>query len=164
MRWTPISFGQRMLNGIAGHHVDGVGAADTDGDHAEATGVRRVAVGADHHPAREGVLLEHDLMDDARARLPEPDAVLGRHRLEEVVHLVVVLERGHEVDLAVFARLDQVIAVDGGGHRDLRETSGHELQQRHLRGRVLHRHAVGIEVVVGAAALELLPRRALVGG
>ena len=47
----------------------------------EAAGVGRVAVGADHHPAREGVLLEHDLVDDAAARLPEADAVLGRHRL-----------------------------------------------------------------------------------
>ena len=63
----------------AGHHVDGVGAAHADGHHAEAAGVGRVAVGADHHPAGEGVVLQHDLVDDAAARLPEADAVLGRH-------------------------------------------------------------------------------------
>ena len=48
----------------ARHHVDGVGAADADRDHAEPAGVRRVRVGADHHPARERVVLEHDLVDD----------------------------------------------------------------------------------------------------
>ena len=45
------------------------------------------------------------------------------------------------------------------GHGDLREAGGHELEQRHLRGGVLHGDAVGVEVVVGAAALELLALR-----
>src|SRR6478735_2014632 len=70
----------------AGHDVDRVGATDPDGDHAEAAGVRGVAVGADHHPAGEGVLLEHDLVDDAGSGAPEADAVLGRHALQELVH------------------------------------------------------------------------------
>ena len=37
--------------------------------------------------AREGVVLQHDLVDDARARLPEADAVLARGRAQEVVDL-----------------------------------------------------------------------------
>ena len=71
----------------ARHHVDRVGAADADRDHAETAGVRRVAVGADHHPAGERVLLEHDLVDDPRARLPEADAVLRTHGAQELVDL-----------------------------------------------------------------------------
>ncbi len=113
----------------------------------------RVAVGADHHPAGERVVLEHDLVDDPAARLPEADAVLGRDRAEEVVDLGV----GVLGDLEVLDRpdlgLDQVVAVDGGGHRDLGQAGGHELEQRHLRGGVLHGDAVGVEVGVGAAPL-----------
>ena len=132
----------------AGHHVDGVGAADADGDHAEAAGVGGVAVGADHHPAGEGVVLEHDLVDDPAARLPEADAVLGRHRAEELVHLAVGVERELEVDLGAGLGLDEVVAVHGGRHRHPCEARGHELQQRHLGGGVLHGDAVGVEVVV----------------
>ena len=36
------------------------------------------------------------------------------------------------------------------------QAGGHELQQRHLRGGVLHGDAVGVEVVVAAAALDRL--------
>ena len=88
-----MSFGTRVLNGQPGHHVDRVGAADADRDHAEAARVRRVAVGADHHPAGERVLLEHDLVDDPGARLPEADAVLRRHGAQELVDLGVHVER-----------------------------------------------------------------------
>ena len=42
------------------------------------------------------------------------------------------------------------------GTADLGQAGGHELQQRHLRGGVLHGDAVGVEVGVAAAALELL--------
>ena len=59
-----MTFGATRVERPARHHVDGVGAADADRDHAEPAGVRRVAVGADHHPAGERVLLEHDLVDD----------------------------------------------------------------------------------------------------
>ena len=46
--------------------------------------------------------------------------------------------------------------MDGCRCRDLVEAGRHELEQRHLRGGVLHRHAVGAEVGVRAPALELL--------
>ena len=42
------------------------------------------------------------------------------------------------------------------------QPGGHELQQRHLGGGVLHGDAVGVEVVVAAAALEVLARVAQV--
>ena len=44
--------------------------------------------------------------------------------------------------------------VDGRG--DLGQPGGHELQQRHLRRGVLHRHPIGMEVGVADAPLELL--------
>ena len=110
--------GVQHLPGQAGHGLAAVRAAHADGHHAEAARVRRVAVGADHHPAGERVLLEHDLMDDAAARLPEPDAVLRRHALEEVVDLAVDVERELQVVLRADMRLDQVVAVHGGRHRD----------------------------------------------
>ena len=42
------------------------------------------------------------------------------------------------------------------GHGDLGQAGGHELEQRHLGGGVLHGDPVGIEVGVAAAPLELL--------
>ena len=138
----------------ARHHVDGVGAAHADRDHAEPARVRRVAVGADHHPAGERVLLEHDLVDDPGARLPEPDPVLRRHRAEELVDLRVHVERALQVDVGADPGLDEVVAVHGGRHLDRAEPRGHELEQRHLRGGVLHRDAVGPVVGVVDAALD----------
>ena len=60
--------GIEHLPGEPGHRLAAVGAAHADGDHAEAARVGRVRVGADHEAAGEGVVLEHDLVDDARAR------------------------------------------------------------------------------------------------
>ena len=148
VRWTPISFGPADVEREAGHHVDGVGAADADGHHAEAPGVGGVAVGADHHPAREGVVLEHDLVDDARSRLPEADAVAGRHRPEELVDLAVAVEGELQVEVGAGLGQDEVVAVDRGRHRRLVETGGHELQQRHLGRGVLHGDPVRVEVGV----------------
>ena len=100
VRCTPINFGQRTLNGEAGHRVERVAAAHTDRDHAEPARVRRVAVGADHHPAGERVVLEHDLVDDPRAGLPEPDPVLRARGAQEVVDLRVGVERRREIGAA----------------------------------------------------------------
>ena len=82
------------VEGEAGHHVDRVGAADTNGDHTQPAGVGGVAVGADHHAAGEGVVLEHDLVDDAAAGTPEADAVFGTDGTQEVVHLTIGVD-GH---------------------------------------------------------------------
>ena len=141
----------------AGHHVDRVGAADADGDHAEPAGVGRVAVGADHHPAGERVVLEHDLVDDARCPASRsrcrtwPTPCAGSRRPRCWCRAANV-----EVDVGADLGLDQVVAVHGGRHGHLGQAGGHELQQRHLRGGVLHGDAVGVEVGVAAAPLELL--------
>ena len=136
------------------HHVDGVGTTDTDRDHAEPTRVRRVTVGADHHAARERVLLEHDLVDDPGAGLPEPDAVLRRHGAQELVDLGVGVDGALEIAIRADMRLDQVVAMHGGRHGDARQVGRDELEQGHLRGCVLHRDAVGAVVGVVDTAPE----------
>ena len=88
------------------------------------------------------------------ARLPEADPVLRRHALQEVVDLGVRVDGDAEVDLRADLRLDQVVTVHGRRDSHGRQARGHELQQRHLRGRVLHGHAVGIEVGVAAPPFE----------
>ena len=60
--------------------------------------------------------------------------------------------------------LDEVVAVDRGGHGDLGQAGGHELEQRHLGGGVLHGDAVGVEVGVAAAPLEAAGLRRRGGG
>ena len=45
------------------------------------------------------------------------------------------------------------------GHGRLGQAGGHELQERHLGGRVLHRDAIGVEVVVADAPFDLLVGR-----
>ena len=68
---------------------------------------------------------------------------------EEVVDLAVGVEGDLEVDVGADLGLDEVVAVDGGRHGHLGQAGGHELQQRHLGGGVLHGDAVGVEVGVG---------------
>ena len=82
---------------MIGHDVDRVGAADADGDHAEAASVGGVGVGANHHAARECVVLEHHLVNDAAAGIPEADAVTGGYRLEEIIDFSVLVVGGEQV-------------------------------------------------------------------
>src|SRR4029079_9851790 len=77
------------VEGPTRHHVDRVTAADTDGDHPEATRVRRMRIGSDHHAAGERVILEHDLMDDPAPGLPEAEAVLRCAGGQELVDLAI---------------------------------------------------------------------------
>jgi hypothetical protein len=143
----------------ARHHVHRIRATDPAGEHAEPAGVGRVRVRADHHAARERVLLEHDLVDDPRARSPEADAVARRHALQEVVDLAVRGARRLHVGARADVSLDQVVAVHGRGHRRLVLAREHELQERHLRRRVLHGDPVRMQAHVAATGLELLVLR-----
>ena len=141
-----------QLPGHAHHHVDRVRAADADGHHAQPAGVGGVAVGADHHAAGEGVVLQHHLVDDARARLPEAHAVALARAQQEVVDLGVLVDRDGQVALDAELGADQVVGVDRAGHSRVVAAGQHELQDRHLRGGVLHGHAVRVEVHVALAA------------
>ena len=145
------------LPGEVGQHIHGVRAAHARREHPEAARVRRVRVRTDHHAAREGVVLQHHLMNDARARLPEARAVPLRHRLQERVDLVVLLLRRRQVLARAGAGLDEVVAVDGRRHGNAVLARKHELQQRHLRRRVLHRDPVRLQLQIALAGDQVLP-------
>lgn len=100
-------------------------------------------------------------MDDAAAGLPEAEGVLLADGVEEVVDFPVLVIGAGEVLLAADLGLDEVVAMDRAGHGGLAAARGHELEQRHLRRRVLHGHAVRTQVQVALAADDLL-RRGLV--
>ncbi len=138
------------------HRLAAIRAADPDGGHAEAARVGRVRVGADHETAGEGVVLQHDLMDDAGPRLPEADPVLLRGGVEELVHLAVLRDGPLHVVAGAALGADQVVAVHRRRHRDLLLARLHELQQRHLAGGVLQGHAVHAEPKLRLAAAPLL--------
>ena len=76
--------------------------------------------------------------------------------MEEAVDLVVLGHRALHVLRGAALRADQVIAVDGAGHRHLLLPRLHELEQRHLSGGVLERHAVDAEAELRLAAAPLL--------
>ena len=153
VRCTPIELRVEHLPRQPGHDLAAVHAADPDGQHAEAAPVRGVGVGADHEAARERVVLQDDLVDDPRPRLPEADAVLLRGRVEELVDLVVLGDRAVHVLGGAGLRADQVVAVHRGGHGDAGLARLHELEERHLAGRILHRDPVHAEPEGGLAAL-----------
>ena len=58
-------------------------------------------------------------MDDAAARLPEPYPVLGTGGGQEVVNLLVDILGPGQILVSFNLSLDQVVAVDRGGDRDL---------------------------------------------
>ena len=88
----------------------------------------------------------------------KPMPYLALTDAQEVVHLAVGVDGDAEVDLGADLGRDEVVAVHRAGHGGGGQAGGHELQQRHLGGGVLHGHPVGVEVVVGAAALDGLGR------
>ena len=151
--------GIKDLPGKAGHHLHGVGAADADRARAEAAGVRRVGVGPDDQLARERVLLEHDLVDDPGARPPESCAVLRRRRLQEIVDLLILGQRLAQVGLALDTRLNEVVAVDRGRHRDSLTARLHELQHGRLAEHVLQHDAVRAKEEVALAGFHRLVLR-----
>lgn len=140
------NLGRLQLPGSADQGLHGIGAADADGDGAQAARIGRVAVGSQHHETGHGVVLQHGLMDDASAGRPEVYPVFPRCRLEEVKDLFVRLDTGRQVVLGTALAHDQMVAVDAGGDRRLGEVAGHELQEGHLGRGILHVHPVGLEL------------------
>jgi hypothetical protein len=76
-------------------------------------------------------------VNDTRSGFPETDTVLGSASSEEIVNFLVdVLSTSKILDTSSLS-LNQVIAVNGGGDSDGRETSRHELEESHLGGSIL---------------------------
>jgi len=139
-----------------GHDVDGIGTTNTNGGHAEATGVGRVRVGTDEQSTWESVVLEDNLVDDTRSGPPEANVVLGAGCGEEVVNLLVDIVGTCQILCAADLGLDKMVAVHGSGRLHPRHTGRHELQKGHLGGGILASYAVGAELEVAGAALDLL--------
>ena len=134
------------LPGHPRHHIHRIGAAHADGQHTHTAGIGRMGVRPDHHAARERVVLQDDLMDDAGTRLPEPDAVAGCRRSEEIIDLLVGLEGVRQIRFGALSGANEMVAMDGCRHAHGVAARAHELQQGHLGRSVLHRHAVGTEL------------------
>ena len=125
-----------------GHHIDGIGAAYTYGNHPEASRVGRVGVGPDHHPAGECIVFKYYLVDDPGPGLPEIHAVAAGCAAQEFIDLGIGPEGCRHILDGPVAGTYEMVAVDAGGHRHTFLPGVHELQDRHLRGRILHRHPV----------------------
>ena len=93
------------------HDVNGIGATNSDSNHAESTSVWCVAVGTDHHAARECVVLEHNLVNDSAAWAPEANTKLCAHAAEEVVYLAVDIVCVFEVELCADLGQDEVVTM-----------------------------------------------------
>ncbi len=95
-------------------------------------------------------------MDDARTRLPESHAVFFRGGTEEVEHFLVLMVGDVEIAGRAFLCDDEVIAMHGGRHGDFYFARLHELENGHLRGGVLHGHAIRAQQDERLAALQRL--------
>jgi hypothetical protein len=95
-------------------------------------------------------------VDDAGAGSPETDAVARRSAAQEVVDLPVRLPGALHVAVGADVGLDEMVAVDGGGYGGLVSTGEHELEQRHLGGRILHGDAIRVERHVALCGPEVL--------
>ncbi len=140
------------------HHIHGIRTADTDGDHSQSARVRRMRVRADHHSAGECIILKHNLMDNSRTRFPESDSVFVRNACEEFVHFLVIGVCPKQIARRSDFRLNQMIAVNGGGHRHGFSSGGHELKQCHLSGCILHGYSVWSEFHIALSPLRCFHR------
>jgi len=141
--------GGLKLKRKASHDIDSISTTDADSDHAHTTSVGGVAVSADHHATREGVVLKDELVDDTRARAPVAHAVLGGSTTKEVVNLLVGLTGSLKISLATLIKSsDKVISVDCGRNSNVRDARRHELQDSHLSSSILHSHTIRAEIQV----------------
>jgi len=92
--------------------------------------------------------------------IPAPvSASVSGGRARESVDFVVLQKRLTQVALAFDARLDQVVAVDRGRHRDAVAPGLHELEQPGLAQHILEHDAVGTQEEVALARHHVLALR-----
>ena len=141
--------------GQPGHHIGGVRPAHADGQRAQPTAVHRVRIGADYQAARKSVLLQHYLMDDARAGTPEPHPVPPAGRFQKLIHFVAFVQRILQVRGRAHPRLYQMVAVHRSRHCHPVAARLHKLQNRHLSGNILVRYPVGAQIDVTVAGAQV---------
>ena len=103
----------------------------------------------------EGVVFQGHLVDDTGSRTPEPHSVSGSSRAQEVVYLLVFLQRLPQVGHTLHPRLYKVIAVNGSRDRCPGAARLHELEHGGLSQDVLKDHPVGQQQEVTAAGFHL---------
>lgn len=101
-----------------------------------------------HHTARKSIVLQYHLVDDACTRLPETNAVAGRDIAEKVVDFLIGLCGGCDVCLRSLISLNQMVAMYRRRDCHLLPSGIHELQQSHLRRRILHCYTIGAKVYI----------------
>ena len=131
---------------LTGQHVYSISTTYTYGHHAETTGIRSMRIGTHHHTSRKCIVFEHNLMDDSGTRSPETDMVFLRNRLQKVINLLISLASLRKILRSTHIGTNQVITMYGSRYGHLVLACIHELQERHLRSRILHRHAIRSEV------------------
>ena len=97
----------------SGHYVDSIGTSNSDSHHSEATGIRRVRVGTDHHSTGESIVFQYHLVDNSGSRFPKTDTELIGYGFEEIIYFAVSFGSRFNIRFRSDIRLDQVIAVDG---------------------------------------------------
>ncbi len=148
--------GRLELPRQACHDVHSVGSSDSNCDHAEASSVDSVRVSSNHESSGKGVVFNDNLVNDSRSGSPKADAVLLASSAEKLIDLLVGLVGAGEVFLCSVFCHDEMVAVNGGGNGSGGQSGRHKLQHRHLRSRVLHRHAVGQQTQIRRAPLDVL--------
>lgn len=78
----------------------------------ETTGIRSVRIRADHQTTGESIVFQDDLVDDPRPRTPETNSIFGGSGSQEIVNLLVDLDRSLKVCLSSDLSLDKMVAVD----------------------------------------------------
>ena len=135
-------------------HVNSISAAHSDSHHSKSASIRGMRVSTYHHSARERIVLEHHLMNNASTGTPEANAIFQSHRAQEIVHLAIGFESSRKVFLDTHISTNQMVAMHRGGNCHTSLTGIHELQQSHLCRSVLHSHTVGTELHIINTTLE----------
>ena len=133
--------------------IDQVSAAHADREHTEAARSRRVAVGDEHHAAREVVVLEENLVANARARRPEVKAVALGSAGEEIVRFVVRLIGNLQVRNRTRVGHHQVVTDDRSGQRNAVLARRKELNNGHRAANVVRACTIRAEFDVVSASL-----------
>ena len=124
------------------HHVHSVGTAHSNGQHSETACIGGVRVCSDHHSARKGIILQHNLMNDSGPRFPETDTITGRSRLQKIIDFPIRRLSCRQVLLHPVAGTDQMVTMYCGRHGNGIPSRIHKLEQSHLGRGILHRNPV----------------------
>src|SRR5204863_5403034 len=103
-------------------------------------------VSPDHHSAGKGIVLKHNLVNDAGAGFPKTNPILVGDAGKEIINFLVSIQRGRQVLRCADLSLYQMITMDSGRHRYLIATTSHKLKQSHLRCSILHSYTVWSEI------------------